>query len=211
MLADEDVKAATEACGTVQSVCGSKARGYCPHHEKGAGEGVCGVRRQAIAAAADAHIKVGVIPHAMLDKALPAALQRPKRKIMADGQEIEVVQDAFDMVVVDEAPWPGMFGGVGPHPYTMPLDLLMRDLVGDWAVPARAGEVPGWAMSRLKVLISTAHSLLSDNGEGWMVRATLRAGRAELTADMCKEARRLTFRLMKDVDAALNPEHVVSR
>lgn len=203
----EEMRAVTEAGGTTSTLCGSSARGFCPYHDRGEENGICGVRRQALAAA-DPNIRVWVIPHAMLDKALPTALKRPKLMVEDDGEEIEVALDAFDLVIIDEAPWPGMFGGVGPHPYSMPLDALMRDLSGDWAVPAREGESPTFATSRVSFLMSTAHSLLSDNPDGWMVRAALRPGRAELSADMCKEARRLTFRLLKDVDAAVDPEEI---
>jgi hypothetical protein len=205
----EDVKAATNAYGTMQSVCGSKSRGFCPFHEKGCGDGVCGVRRQALAAA-DPHVKIWVVPHAMLDKRLPAALDRPTEKLVIDGQEIEVKPDPFDLVFIDESPWSGMFGGQGEHSYTLPLEALMPE-GDDWTVPMREGETPGFATSRLRFLLTTAHSILSDNGPGWVIRGKLRErrdGRADLTADLCREARRLTFRLVIDPDTLIDPEDV---
>jgi hypothetical protein len=199
------MKEVIEANGAAGLLCGSRRRGYCERHEKGCSEIVCGMQRQALAAA-DENIKIWLVPHALLPQALPSALQRPMQTAKdSQGDDVEYRPDAFDFVIIDEAPWAGTFGGIGETPYTLSLNDLHRPFTGDWSVPEHAGDPEGLPSQRLGFLCSIAHKCLSTPGLDYVTRSALTAGESPLTPELCREARRLVFRLLQDPADMVNP------
>ena len=94
-----------QAGGGIRDVCGGPKRGWCRHHPARpeiVAEDACAYRRQA-----DARIAVWIVQHAMLTSAPPPELP------------------AFDMLVIDEAPWLSSFGGL-TSPVRIPLPELVR-------------------------------------------------------------------------------------
>ncbi|WP_238273339.1 hypothetical protein, partial [Methylobacterium cerastii] len=94
-----------QAGGGIRDVCGGPKSGWCRHHPARPGivaEDACAYRSQA-----DARIAVWIMPHAMLTSAPPPELP------------------AFDMLIIDEAPWLSSFGGLA-SPVRIPLPELVR-------------------------------------------------------------------------------------
>jgi hypothetical protein len=93
------VKEAREVGGSVRDICGSSKAG-CPHHPRRAGQSAanaCAYRRQYSAEA-----QIYVFPHSMLASRAPLEFLTGARASLGP----------FDLVVLDEAPWLGMFGGL---------------------------------------------------------------------------------------------------
>ena len=103
-----------KAWGKQDNLCGSKDRGYCPHHEKGGGD-LCGYRRQRIEAASGA-IERWAFSHANLAHPMPEPFQNL----------------GFDAVVIDESFYGALLGGFGPAPFKLAASLLVKT---DWRAP----------------------------------------------------------------------------
>lgn len=151
----------------------NRKKGFCPYNAKGASEVVCGAQRQALAAA-DENIKIWLLPHALLSQSVPTALKKGQQTVTdTQGNPIKFQPDAFDVVILDEAPWGDMFGGLEVV-YDLKLNDLNRSFSGDWSVPDHNGEEEGLASQRLSFLCGLAHQRLTTAGQGYVRRSAVR-------------------------------------
>ncbi|WP_342110516.1 hypothetical protein [Methylobacterium sp. SI9] len=86
--------------GRIADACGGPERGWCAHNPRRpgiSGEEACAYRQQF---ASD--VQVWIVPHAMLTHRAPRPFHTAERERQGSP---------FDMLVLDEAPWLGLFGG----------------------------------------------------------------------------------------------------
>jgi hypothetical protein len=102
------VKDVVKAGGTIGDVCGSKTRGFCPHHPVIGGE--CRYRRQL-----DRRPAIWVVPSSLLGSMPPAAMSHTDCLIIDERLELDVV----DTTISDQE----IFG-----PRTVRLGLLLSSL-----------------------------------------------------------------------------------
>lgn len=136
-----DAKAVIDAGGNITTLCGSRARGYCPHHPKNPAarpRDVCGRQRART-------IKAG-----MLFLAGPTALTQAPPESFRRTIEVKVKSDDWhggaeekrkrltlptaDILIADEPKFLGMLGGCADRPYDISLDRLtapVRRFPGD--------------------------------------------------------------------------------
>ena len=123
------------AGGEIGSLCGSSKRGsLCPHHPEAGG--ACAYLRQR-----RADPQIWIVPAAMLTKAVPAAMQRKAVEFQVDGRPYAAHPPAFDLLVLDEAPFLSLLGGFDGDGFHVPLDWLDP---AQWEVPVLDNEEPGF-------------------------------------------------------------------
>ena len=107
----EDADLVRRAGGELGNLCGSKSRGYCPFHPEGGGKCAYVPQRGMTPS-------VWIIPAAMLTSAVPEPMQRGAVEFYIGGKSYKATPPAFDLLVLDEAPflnWLGGFDGTGMH------------------------------------------------------------------------------------------------
>lgn len=109
----DDFAVVKDAGGDLTDLCGSSRRGFCRFHK------TCGYRRQQ-----QFKPKVWVVPAAMLTKAVPEAMRRNRKVFTIDGKQHEPVPPAFDLLVLDEAPFLSWQKGVDGNGTVVPMDWL---------------------------------------------------------------------------------------
>ena len=122
------------AGGDIGSLCGSSKRSsVCPHHPEAGG--ACAYLRQR-----QADPPIWIVPAAMLTKAVPGVMQRKAVKFQVGGRPYAAHPPAFDLLVLDEAPFLSFLGGFDGDGFHVPLDWLDP---AQWEVPIRDDEEPG--------------------------------------------------------------------
>jgi putative DNA primase/helicase len=169
-----DAKAVQQAGGSLSDLCGSRKRGFCPHHPDAAG--TCGYIAQGRKAGS---VRVWVLTHAMLGRPAPSWLRRNGRGTGA-GQAGRAA--AADLVVIDESFARALLGG----PVSVPLGDT--DPTAWPTVPDAAGDIaPGFADARLRFVLGRLHGVIAGAAnQQRLTRAGLRS--AGLSAQDCKAA-----------------------
>ena len=139
------------AGGEIGSLCGSSTRGrLCPHHPEAGG--ACAYLRQR-----QADPQIWVVPAAMLTKAVPGVMQRKAVKFQVGGRPYAAHPPAFDLLVLDEAPFLGFLGGFDGDGFHVPLDWLDP---AQWEVPVRDKEEPDFVATTVHGVLSFAQQVI---------------------------------------------------
>lgn len=132
-----DLVAVVQATGgAIRDVCGGPVRGWCGHNPNMPGqrpENACGYRRQF-----DPRISVWIVTHAQLAHAAPRSFHTAER---------ERAGAAFDLLIIDEAPWFSLCGGFDARA----TKVLVPDLLdpSHWFDGSSSGRDEYRAISRL--------------------------------------------------------------
>ena len=154
------------AGGSVRDVCGGAKRGWCPHNPDKPGQtaaNACAYRQQF-----DPSVSVWVVPHAMLTSKPPKSFGRP-----------------FDMLVLDEAPWPSFYGGFNVNrPVTIAVDRVCR--------PHPIGSTDSAATILYGAAVADLRNALAETGGAFQRSAFERAG---LTAHRARQMAAFSWKL----------------
>ena len=145
------------AGGDIGSLCGSSRRGsLCPHHPEAGG--ACAYLRQR-----QADPQIWIVPAAMLTKAVPAVMQRKAVKFQVGGRAYAAHPPAFDLLVLDEAPFLGFLGGFDGDGFHVPLEWLDP---AQWEVPLRDAEEPGFVATTVSTVLRFARQVIKRLHQG---------------------------------------------
>ena len=145
------------AGGDIGSLCGSSRRGsLCPHHPEAGG--ACAYLRQR-----QADPQIWIVPAAMLTKAVPAVMQRKAVKFQVGGRAYAAHPPAFDLLVLDEAPFLGFLGGFDGDGFHVPLEWLDP---AQWEVPLRDAEEPGFVATTVDGALRFARQVIERLHQG---------------------------------------------
>ena len=186
-----DVALVSEAGGRVSDVCGSRRRGFCPHHT--AVGGACGYIAQG-----QARNRVWVMPHAMLSKAAPDAM----RRFMKDSAGNKAELPPADLVVIDESFWRALLAGTGARPFTINPSNLSAPVLAN--VPDHRGEIPDYQSKRLARVLGALANLIASTALGAAVDRSALSGAGFCASDL-KDARVLAFRCKVPLPAGTIP------
>lgn len=121
-----DVLEVLAAGGAITALCGSKARGFCPHHPRHPDatlETVCGRQKAST-------IKGGLVflaGPAALTQAPPGGFRRSV-EVEVEGEKKRIFLPPADIVVADEPRMLSMLGGCADRPYDAALPALTKPL-----------------------------------------------------------------------------------
>ena len=145
------------AGGEIGSLCGSSKRGsLCPHHPEAGG--ACAYLRQR-----QADPQIWIVPAAMLTKAVPGVMQRKAVEFQVGGRPYAAHPPAFDLLVLDEAPFLGFLGGFDGDGFHVPLDWLDP---AQWEVPVRDNEEPGFVATTVGGVLRFAQQVIERLHQG---------------------------------------------
>lgn len=159
--------------GRTADVCGGPNRGWCRHNPRRPGvaaEDACSYRQQF---APD--VQVWILTHAMLAHRAPAVFHTAERK--RQGAPV-------DMLVLDEAPWLGLFGGLERQPISMNVDDL-NALAARFAAPEKRAAYRGIADKMSAALAGQTGLLKRESFEA----AALTAAEADQAANLSQGLR----------------------
>lgn len=180
----DDVKAVVEAGGELADLCGSKGRGFCPHHPEVGG--VCGYIAQG-----RTRPTVWVITHSMLAHPAP----KPMRRDTATDKR----RPAVDMLFIDESFFMSM---LGDDDYVVTVADLSAGVFA--SVPDRLSDNKprGWATKVLALRRSSTRTLLRRLSAGARIDKVDLA-QMGLDEDRCQEAHKHALRCKVDLAPAL--------
>ena len=171
--------------GKLQFLCSSRGHGHCPHHPLVAGSQACGYLRQQLPAIRNT-VRVWIVPSVMLATTPPLALQRQG-----------AITD-FDLLVIDEAPWFNLLGG---------LDAEPDGALVEWLSPGWWEDQTPRAHQRDKSLaidtLAKIHGVLSGHRLGEIPADAFR--KAEVHSQAIMRARRFVFRCKADLRQLIRP------
>ena len=145
------------AGGDIGSLCGSSKRGsLCPHHPEAGG--ACAYLRQR-----QADPQIWIVPAAMLTKAVPGVMQRKAVEFQVGGRPYAAHPPAFDLLVLDEAPFLSFLGGFDGDGFHVPLDWLDP---AQWEVPVRDNEEPGFVATTVGGVLRFAQQVIERLHQG---------------------------------------------
>ncbi|MEI7607265.1 MAG: DEAD/DEAH box helicase family protein, partial [Rhodospirillaceae bacterium] len=180
----DEVREVIAAGGSISDACGRRATGLCPHR------GGCGYQRQL-----GARAQIWIVPASMLKKAIPKALKRSSGGV------------AFDLVIIDEAPWLDLLAGFGPAPAA----ALLEDMApAHWTgIPEKDPLDPqGRSDKIVQRVLGIIRQGASNTGAGDVLDVTaLRA--AGLTKADCGDARARVWKMKEDLGAG--ERHALAR
>ncbi|BAE49461.1 hypothetical protein amb0657 [Paramagnetospirillum magneticum AMB-1] len=151
------------AGGKQSDLCGSRVRGYCPHHESGDGD-LCGYRRQHIVAA-EGHVQHWCFTHASLPHPMPEPLK-------GQGFDEVIIDESpkgqgFDEVIIDESPW--LTTMIGHE------NILIDSLISKkWIIPDAESDFVGLPTHRTNQLLQYIIQAFCASGIGRLRKSSMK-------------------------------------
>ena len=182
------------AGGDLGSLCGSSKRGsLCPHNPDAGG--ACAYRRQLRAAP-----QIWIVPAVMLTKAVPIPLRRDAVTTMIDDRPFAAHPPAFDILVLDEAPFLGFLGGFDGDGVRVPLDWLEP---AQWETSYDQAEPTDTHVSSLSQVLRSAQQVILHLHQGGTVAEALQA--SNLDVQSCETVVARLWRGLERAGRAISP------